>query len=77
MDRASGKSYAGYDILFKTKDPKKQVGEDEQYGYLYVSEHNYEKTPTGNYSGLRVEIQPYAWLEGTNPGTADATKKCC
>ena len=74
LDRASGKSYAGYDILFKTKDPKKQVGKDEQYGYLYVSEHNYEKTPTGNYSGLRVEIQPYAWL-GTNPGTADATKK--
>ena len=74
LNRTSGKSYAGYDVLLRTKDPKKQVGGEKQYGYLYVSEHNYEKTPTGNYSGLRVEIQPYAQL-GTKLGTENATKK--
>ena len=74
LNRASGKSYAGYDVLLRTKDPKRQVGSQKEYGYLYVSEHNYEQTPTGNYSGLRVEIQPYAQL-GTKLGTENATKK--
>ena len=74
LNRASGKSYAGYDVLLRTKDPKRQVGSQKEYGYLYVSEHNYEQTPTGNYSGLQVEIQPYAQL-GTKLGTENATKK--
>ena len=58
--------YAGYNILFKTVEPTKTAGEDIEYGYLYVSEHSWEKdTPTGNYSGLKVEIQPYSKLNGT------------
>ena len=55
--------YAGYDILLQTNDPIQQVGNEKQFGYLYVSEHNYEGTPTGNYNGLEVKIQPYAWIE--------------
>ena len=51
--------YAGYDILLQTNDPIQK----DQFGYLYVSEHNYEGTPTGNYNGLEVKIQPYAWIE--------------
>ena len=38
----------------------RQVGNQKEYGYLYVSEHNYEGTPTANYNGLEVKIQPYA-----------------
>ena len=61
---SNGKNpYAGYDILLQTNDPIQQVGNEKQFGYLYVSEHNYEGTPTGNYNGLEVKIQPYAWIE--------------
>ena len=58
----SESDYAGYDILLKTKDAIQK----NQFGYLYVSEHNYEGTPTGNYNGLEVKIQPYAQLDGEN-----------
>ena len=54
--------YAGYNILFETKEPLKTVGKEEQYGYLYVHEHNFEKTPTGTYNGLKVVVQPYAFM---------------
>ena len=64
--------YAGYDILLETKDPISQFGDDKQWGYLYVSEHNYEGTPTANYNGLKVEIQPYATIV---PGDKRDVKK--
>ena len=54
--------YAGYNILFETKEPLKTVDKEEQYGYLYVHEHNFEKTPTGTYNGLKVVVQPYAFM---------------
>ena len=66
--------YAGYDILLQTNDPIQQVGDDGQFGYLYVSEHNYEGTPTGNYNGLEVKIQPYAWMLDTGKGTTSAKR---
>ena len=65
--------YAGYDILLQTNDPIQQVGNEKQFGYLYVSEHNYEGTPTGNYNGLEVKIQPYAWIE-SNAGESTAKR---
>ena len=61
--------YAGYDILLQTNDPIQK----DQFGYLYVSEHNYEGTPTGNYNGLEVKIQPYAWIE-SNAGEPTAKR---
>ena len=61
--------YAGYDILLQTNDPIQK----DQFGYLYVSEHNYEGTPTGNYNGLEVKIQPYAWIE-SNAGESTAKR---
>ena len=66
--------YAGYDILLKTKEPMRQVGNQKEYGYLYVSEHNYEGTPTGNYNGLEVKIQPYARIK-ENAATTDAKRE--
>ena len=66
--------YAGYDILLQTNDPIQEVNGVEQYGYLYVSEHNYEGTPTGNYNGLEVKIQPYAWMLDANKGTVNAKR---
>ena len=56
--------YAGYDVLFETKDPilVDQLGQ-KQYGYLYVSENTYEgEAFQGVYSGLKVEVSPYAYL---------------
>ena len=71
---SNGKNpYAGYDILLQTNDPIQQVGNEKQFGYLYVSEHNYEGTPTGNYNGLEVKIQPYAWIE-SNAGESTAKR---
>ena len=61
--------YAGYDILLQTNDPIQK----DQFGYLYVSEHNYEGTPTGNYNGLEVKIQPYAWI-ASNAGESTAKR---
>ena len=59
----TGNQYAGYDILLRTKDAIEQVGNEKQYGYLYVSEHTYEpKTATSNHDGLQVKIQPYSYL---------------
>ena len=66
--------YAGYDILLRTKDPKRQVGDQKEYGYLYVSEHNYEGTPTANYNGLEVKIQPYARIK-EKAATPDAKRE--
>ena len=54
--------YAGYNILFETKKPLMDVDKEKQYGYLYVHEHNFEKTPTGTYNGLKVVVQPYAFM---------------
>ena len=73
---SNGKNpYAGYNILLQTNDPIQEVNGEEQYGYLYVSEHNYEGTPTGNYNGLEVKIQPYAWmLDDANKGTVNAKR---
>ena len=48
--------------MFETKEPLKTVDKEEQYGYLYVHEHNFEKTPTGTYNGLKVVVQPYAFM---------------
>ena len=67
--------YAGYNILLQTNDPIQEVNGVGQSGYLYVSEHNYEGTPTGNYNGLEVKIQPYAWmLDDANKGTVKAKR---
>ena len=56
--------YAGYDVLLQTKNPIEKVGEDKQYGYLFVSEHTYEgKAFQGIYSGLEVKIAPFASLK--------------
>ena len=63
--------FAGYDILLRTSDPVEKVGDAEKYQYLFVSEHNYEGTPNGNYNGLMVGLQQYAYMTGT-PGK-DAT----
>ncbi|CDE62659.1 uncharacterized protein BN646_02106 [Parabacteroides sp. CAG:409] len=58
-----GSVFAGYDILLRTKDAIQQVGNEKQFGYLYVSEHTYEpKTATSNHDGLQVKIQPYSYL---------------
>ena len=59
--------YAGYNILFETNEPIDTDDDDqEQYGYLYVDEHNYEGTNTGTYNGLEVKIEKYGYL--TNDG---------
>ena len=61
---ANGNSFAGYDILLRTSDPIKKVGDNEKYQYLFVDEHNYEGTPNGNYNGLKVGLQQYAYMTG-------------
>ena len=59
-----GSVFAGYDILLRTKDAIQQVGDEKQFGYLYVSEHTYEpKTATSNHDGLQVKIQPYSYID--------------
>ncbi len=65
----TGNQYAGYDILLRTKDAIEQVGNEKQYGYLYVSEHTYEpKTATSNHDGLQVKIQAYSYLSNGAAG---------
>ena len=68
--------YAGYNVLFETKDPIKVAGSDKLFGYLYVNEHNYEGTETGAYNGLQVNVEPYAYIssEQTTWGTKDAKR---
>ena len=57
-------TYDGYDVLFETKDPIRTVGNDKEYGYLYVSEYAYEgQAFQGIYNGLEVKVAPYSWLE--------------
>ena len=69
ITNAEGNQYAGYDILLRTKDAIQQVGNEKQYGYLYVSEHTYEpKTATSNHDGLQVKIQPYSYLSNGAAG---------
>ena len=69
---ASG-AYDGYDVLFETKDPIRTVGNDKEYGYLYVSEYAYEgQAFQGIYNGLEVKVAPYSWLEKAD---MDITKK--
>ena len=74
LDGNKNNMYAGYDVLLRTLDPTLSAGGQDQYEYLYVSEHNYEATPTGNYNGLKVELQPYAYIE-SGAGTANAKVK--
>ena len=66
--------FAGYDILLRTSDPVEKVGDAEKYQYLFVSEHNYEGTPNGNYNGLKVGLQQYAYMKG-DLGTEDASRE--
>ena len=61
---ANGNSFAGYDILLRTSDPIEKVDDEEKYQYLFVNEHNYEGTPNGNYNGLKVGLQQYAYMTG-------------
>lgn len=73
-------AYAGYNVLFEAKEPTLVVGNQKQYSYLYVHEHNYEGTETGAYNGLQVVTQPYAYLEacpvaGKDGRFADGKKK--
>ena len=72
LSKGENNQYAGYDVLLRTLDPTSDV--DDLYKYLYVSEHNYEATPTGNYNGLKVELQPYAYIE-SGAGKANAKVK--
>ena len=66
--------YAGYDVLLETVDPLWAEGNDNQYGYLYVSEYPYEGTVfQGAYNALEVKVAPYAYL--TNPGVQTSEKK--
>ena len=75
LDGDKDNMYAGYDVLLRTLDPTKSASGQNQYEYLYVSEHNYEATPTGNYNGLKVELQPYAYIEsGAGTNTAKVNK---
>ena len=75
LDGNKANEFAGYDVLLRTNDPIQEVNGDKQYGYLYVSEHNYEGTPNGNYNGLKVEIQPYSYLNaGSGLGTSAAKR---
>ncbi len=67
--------YAGYNILFETEKPILAAGSDAMYGYLSVLEHNYENTPTGNYNGLKVDVQGYAYIKDLKKaGTPDAER---
>ncbi len=69
----NGSLFAGYDILLRTSDPVEKVGNEEKYQYLFVSEHNYEGTPNGNYNGLKVGLQQYAYMTGAL-GTENASR---
>ena len=67
--------YAGYNILFETEKPILTAGSDAMYGYLSVLEHNYENTPTGNYNGLKVDVQGYAYIKDQKKaGTPNAER---
>ena len=56
--------YAGYDILLR-----KEKANEGVYDYLYVHEHVYEpKTATDNHDGLKVALQPYAYLTDAENG---------
>ena len=56
--------YAGYDILLR-----KEKATEGVYDYLYVHEHVYEpKTATDNHDGLKVALQPYAFLTNAEGG---------
>ena len=59
--------YAGYDVLLRTASPTLSAGNQNQYSYLYVSEHSWEapETSSGAHNGLKVELQPYAHLNGS------------
>ena len=59
---AGPNAYAGYNVLFETKDPIKAAGGQKLHGYLFVNEHNYEGTETGAYNGLQVNVEPYAYI---------------
>ena len=59
---AGPNAYAGYNVLFETKDPIKAAGDQKLHGYLFVNEHNYEGTETGAYNGLQVNVEPYAYI---------------
>ncbi len=73
---ADGSVFAGYDILLRTKDAIQEVGNEKQYGYLYVSEHTYEpKTATSNHDGLQVKIQPYSYIDGVARKTVKQVKE--
>ena len=74
LDGNKDNMYAGYDVLLRTLDPTLSAGGQDQYEYLYVSEHNYEATPTGNYNGLKVELQPYAYIVPTTAAGTNTAK---
>ena len=74
LDGNKNNMYAGYDVLLRTLDPTKSASGQDQYEYLYVSEHNYEATPTGNYNGLKVELQPYAYIVPTTAAGTNTAK---
>ena len=74
LDGNKDNMYAGYDVLLRTLDPTKSASGQDQYEYLYVSEHNYEATPTGNYNGLKVELQPYAYIVPTTAAGTNTAK---
>ena len=72
---ATGKDYAGYNILLETKDPIRTVGDYKEYGYLKVSENAYEgQAFQGIYNGLEVLVAPYAW-KNTEASTVAERKK--
>ena len=54
--------YAGYDVLLKVKDPKEINGE-KYYQYLTVSEKMYDGIAIGNYTGLEVKTDYYAYID--------------
>ena len=57
--------YAGYNILFETVKPIREVGTSQEYGYLKVSENAYEgQAFQGIYNGLEVLVAPYAYKNG-------------
>ena len=55
-------AYAGYDVLLKVKDPKEINGE-KYYQYLTVSEKMYDGIDNGNYTGLEVKTDYYAYID--------------
>ena len=55
-------AYAGYDVLLKVKDPK-EINGDKYYQYLTVSEKMYDGIAIGNYTGLEVKTDYYAYID--------------